>query len=60
MASSEIGFKTLIKVNDAIEMIKRKLKHRLVEYEEVRILEALNRICYENVTSPMDLPPFDR
>ncbi|MEM3541534.1 MAG: molybdopterin molybdotransferase MoeA [Candidatus Methanomethylicia archaeon] len=60
MASSEIGFKTLIKVNDAIEMIKRKLKHRLVEYEEVRILEALNRICYENVTSPMDIPPFDR
>jgi len=60
LALTGIGFKSLIKVDDAIKRIKAKLNYRIVEYEEVNVLEALNRICYEDVIANLDIPPFDR
>ena len=54
------GFKTLTKVDEALKLIDERVTHKVEGYEEVEISEAMNRICYEDVISPVNVPPFNR
>ena len=54
------GFKTLIKVSEALERFRKAVVHRIEEAEEVELMDALGRICAEDVKAVMDVPPYDR
>ena len=60
MKVREKGFTKLIKVEEAKRLIDEKIAYNIREYEEVDLLESLGRISFENVMSPIDVPPFDR
>ncbi len=49
-----------MKVEEAIELVKRHLKPLSLEVEYVDLTEALDRILAESIVSPVDYPPFDR
>ncbi|MBS7611038.1 molybdopterin biosynthesis protein [Candidatus Bathyarchaeota archaeon] len=53
-------FHRLMKVDEAVELVKRHLKSLSLELEYVALTEALGRILAETVVSPIDYPPFDR
>ncbi|MEM2136615.1 MAG: molybdopterin molybdotransferase MoeA [Candidatus Methanomethylicia archaeon] len=54
------GFKELIKVDDAVKLMEEAITHRIMEAEEIGIEEALGRINFEDIISPMNIPPFNR
>ncbi len=49
-----------MRVEEAIELIKRHLKQLNLELEYVALTEALGRVLAESIVSPVDYPPFDR
>lgn len=53
-------FHRLMKVDEAIELVKRHLKPLSLELERVPLTEALGRVLAESIVSPVDYPPFDR
>jgi molybdopterin molybdotransferase len=54
------GFSRLTSVEDAREMLRRKIMHRIAEVEEAELIAAAGRVCGENVKAPMDSPAYDR
>jgi len=54
------SFKTLTKVDEALKLIDEKVTYKVEGYEEIEISEAVNRICYEDIISPINVPPFTR
>lgn len=49
-----------MKVDEAIELVKRHLKPLSLELEYAPLTEALGRVLAESIVSPVDYPPFDR
>jgi len=54
------GFKKLVRVSEALERLRRAVAHRVCEVEEVELMGSLGRICAEDVSAVMDVPPYDR
>lgn len=54
------GFPTLLSVEEALKRLRASLTYRVEESEEVGLLEAVGRVCAEDVRAPVDSPPFDR
>ena len=54
------GFKKLVRVSEALEMLRKAVAHRICEVEEVELMDSLGRICAEDVNAVMDVPPYDR
>ena len=54
------GFPSLLSVEEALKRLRASVTHRVRELEEVGLLEAVSRICAEDVRAPIDSPPFDR
>jgi len=54
------SFKTLTKVDEALKLIDERVTYKVEGYEEIEISEAVNRICYEDIISPINVPPFTR
>jgi len=54
------GFRELTSVSDALDEIRKRVTWRIREVEEVDLLSALGRICGENISAPLDSPPYDR
>ena len=53
-------FRKLLTLEEARQVIKRNFKPRPLNVEEIQLLEAYNRVLAENVTSALDIPPFNR
>lgn len=54
------GFKKLTPIEEARRLFFEKLGMRRLEAAEVSLKDALNRVVAESITSPKDLPPFNR
>ena len=54
------GFPQLLKVNEAIKRIEKEIKYKINEFERTHIDRVIGRINYEDIRSPIDVPPFDR
>ena len=54
------GFPSLLSVEEALKRLRASVTHRVRELEEVGLLEAVSRVCAEDVRAPIDSPPFDR
>ncbi|MEM3922423.1 MAG: molybdopterin molybdotransferase MoeA [Nitrososphaerota archaeon] len=54
------GFPRLTSIDDARDMLRKRITHRIMEVEEVELTAAAGRVCGEDITSPMDSPPHDR
>ena len=54
----KVGFSKLTSVEEALKQLSFRIK--TCPIEEVRIQEALNRILGDDITSSMNIPPFDR
>jgi len=54
------GFSKLTRVEDALILVKRHCRERALGYEEVNVKEAWGRVLEEDITSMVDVPPFDR
>ena len=54
------GFKKLVRVSEALGRLRRAVAHRVCEVEEVELMDSLGRICAEDVSATMDVPPYDR
>ena len=54
------GFPSLLSVEEALKRLRASVTHRVRELEEMGLLEAVSRICAEDVRAPIDSPPFDR
>ena len=54
------GFRELVRVFEAIRMLKSRITHRVRAIEEVSLLDALGRVCGEDIRAPIDSPGFDR
>ena len=53
-------FHRLMKVEEAIELVKKHLKPLELDVEYVSLTDALGRVLAESITAPIDSPPFDR
>jgi putative molybdopterin biosynthesis protein len=53
-------FHRLMKVDEALELVKKHLKPLSLESEYVPLTEALGRVLAESIVSSLDYPPFDR
>jgi molybdenum cofactor synthesis domain-containing protein len=54
----KIGFAKLTRLEDALEKLFSKVE--ILGSDEIETSKSLNRILTENITSKMDVPPFDR
>jgi len=54
------GFKELISLNEALNLILTKIPFDSIEHESLDIRQSLGRILAEDVIAPIDVPPFDR
>jgi len=54
----KVGFSKLTSVEEALKQLSFRIT--TCPIEEVRIQEALNRILGDDITSSMNIPPFDR
>jgi len=54
----KIGFSKLTSLEDALKKLFSHIK--VTEIEELGVIDSLNRILAEVITSTMDIPPFDR
>ena len=54
------GFRELIRVVEAVRMLRSRITHRVRAVEEVSLLDALGRVCGEDIRAPLDSPGFDR
>ncbi|UCD26288.1 MAG: molybdopterin molybdenumtransferase MoeA [Candidatus Bathyarchaeota archaeon] len=53
-------FRKLIPLDKARQILKQNFSPKPVGVERVPLIRALGRILSEDMTSPMDVPPFDR
>ncbi len=53
-----IGFKTRTNVDEAIKSLISKIKP--LKTEVINIYQSYGRVLAEDITSPIDVPPFDR
>ncbi len=53
-------FRKLMTLEEAKKIIRLQLKPAPLGIEEVPLLQAYNRVLSEDVTSTLDIPPFDR
>jgi putative molybdopterin biosynthesis protein len=53
-------FRKLMTFDDARKAINMQLKPETLGEEEIFLLEAYNRVLKEDITSTLDIPPFDR
>ena len=53
-------FRKLMTLEEAKKIISLQLKPAPLGIEEVPLLQAYNRVLSEDVTSTLDIPPFDR
>ncbi|MEM3699346.1 MAG: molybdopterin-binding protein [Candidatus Bathyarchaeia archaeon] len=53
-------FRKLITLEEAKKVISEHFKPKPLGIEEIRLLEAWNRVLAENITAKMDIPPFNR
>ena len=53
-------FRRLMSFDDAKQLVNKQLKPKALSGEEVPLLEAYNRVLFEDVVSTLDIPPFDR
>ncbi len=54
------GFPRLTRIEDAQDMLRKRILHRIMEVEEIELIVATGRVCGEDVRSPMDSPVYDR
>jgi len=54
----KIGFSKLTSLGEALEQLYSKIK--LNSAEEIDTINALNRVLAEDITSKLNIPPFDR
>ncbi|MEM4310857.1 MAG: molybdopterin molybdotransferase MoeA [Nitrososphaerales archaeon] len=54
------GFKHYIRIDEAIKRIEEHLKGYSLGYEEVNLLDSLDRVNYENIFSEVDIPSVNR
>ena len=54
----EIGFSTLTMLEDALEKLFSQVN--LTPIEEIKTINSLNRVLAEDITSKINIPPFDR
>ncbi|MGC9009370.1 MAG: gephyrin-like molybdotransferase Glp [Sulfolobales archaeon] len=54
------GFKKLISLNEALEILLRETPIKEPEVEEVDLVEAVGRIVARDIYAQYDIPPFDR
>ena len=53
-------FRKLISLDRARQILKQNFSPKPVGVERVPLLRALGRVLGEDITAPMDVPPFDR
>jgi len=53
-------FRKLVTYNEAKNIISQTLKPKPVGTQEIPLLEAHNRVLAQDVTSTLDIPPFNR
>jgi molybdenum cofactor synthesis domain-containing protein len=53
-------FRKLLTLEEAKQAIQRHFEAKPSGVEEVPLLEACNRVLAEDVTAPLDIPPFNR
>jgi len=53
------GFKRYFSVEEALFEFKKRIQESK-DFNEINTLESLNRITFENIYSPLDLPPENR
>ncbi len=53
-------FKVLVKVEEAMERFLNEVPPKLLESEEVDLFNAVGRVLAEDVSSPLNFPPFPR
>ncbi|MGC8997880.1 MAG: gephyrin-like molybdotransferase Glp [Candidatus Bathyarchaeia archaeon] len=53
-------FRKLLTFEEAKQAIQRNFEAKPLGVEEVRLLEACNRVLAEDVTALLDIPPFNR
>ncbi|MCD6421089.1 MAG: molybdopterin molybdenumtransferase MoeA, partial [Thaumarchaeota archaeon] len=54
------GFRELARVVEAVRILRSRITHRVRAVEEVPLLDALGRVCSEDIRAPIDSPGFDR
>lgn len=54
------GFKDLVKVDEALEKLRKAVTHRITDLEYVGLQSACGRVCGEEIRAPWDYPPHDR
>jgi putative molybdopterin biosynthesis protein len=55
-----IVFRRLLTLEEAKCIIKQHFKPQPSRVEEIRILDAYNRVLAEDITATLDIPPFNR
>ncbi|MCL6577932.1 MAG: molybdopterin molybdenumtransferase MoeA [Candidatus Bathyarchaeota archaeon] len=53
-------FRKLLTLDEARQTIQKYFKPKPLDVEEIRLLEAHNRVLAEDVIADLDIPPFDR
>ncbi|MEM0007438.1 MAG: molybdopterin-binding protein [Candidatus Bathyarchaeia archaeon] len=53
-------FRKLFTLEEAKKAIEKHFEAKPIGVEEVPLLEAYNRVLAEDVTAPLDIPPFNR
>jgi len=53
-------FRKLLTLDEARQTIQKHFKPKPLGVEEIRLLEAHNRVLAEDVIADLDIPPFDR
>jgi putative molybdopterin biosynthesis protein len=53
-------FRKLVSLGEAQQVIHQHFKPKPLSVEEIRLLEAYNRVLAKDATAKLDIPPFDR
>jgi len=53
-------FRKLLTLEEAKQAIQKHFEAKPLDMEEVPLLEACNRVLAEDITAPLDIPPFNR
>jgi len=53
-------FRKLLTLDEARQLIRQHFKPRPSSVEEIRLLEACNRVLAEDITAILNIPPFNR
>lgn len=53
-------FRKLLTIEEAKQVIHQHFEAKPIGVEEILLIEACNRVLAEDITAPLDIPPFDR